>query len=82
MGGVNVEGTGGLSCCDLVIPPSKMNGVLCGDGVIGLSFGSFEVRKRAARTGRNPKTGEKLKIQAAIIKYRPSRQVNTQSGSE
>jgi DNA-binding protein HU-beta len=25
-------------------------------------FGTFEVRERAARTGRNPRTGEELKI--------------------
>lgn len=28
-------------------------------------FGSFSVRKRAARTGRNPRTGETIKIKAS-----------------
>ncbi|MBR4208435.1 MAG: HU family DNA-binding protein [Lachnospiraceae bacterium] len=28
-------------------------------------FGTFEVRERAARTGRNPQTGEEIKIAAA-----------------
>lgn len=28
-------------------------------------FGTFEVRKRAARKGRNPKTGEVIKIKAS-----------------
>lgn len=28
-------------------------------------FGSFEVRKRTARTGRNPRTGEEIKIKAS-----------------
>lgn len=28
-------------------------------------FGTFETRRRAARTGRNPRTGEPLLIQAA-----------------
>ena len=28
-------------------------------------FGSFSVLKRAARTGRNPRTGESLKIEAS-----------------
>ncbi len=32
-----------------------------------VGFGTFEVRKRAARTGRNPKTGEELKIKAAKV---------------
>jgi DNA-binding protein HU-beta len=31
------------------------------------SFGTFEVRERAARTGRNPKTGEELKIAASRV---------------
>jgi DNA-binding protein HU-beta len=36
-----------------------------GDKVALVGFGSFEVRKRAARIGRNPKTGVELKIKAA-----------------
>ena len=28
-------------------------------------FGTFEIRKRAARTGRNPKTGETIEIPAS-----------------
>lgn len=35
-----------------------------GDSVSLLGFGTFEVRKRAAHAGRNPKTGEALKIKA------------------
>jgi len=38
-----------------------------GDSVTLVGFGTFEVRKRAARTGRNPKTGETLKIKAAKV---------------
>jgi DNA-binding protein HU-beta len=38
-----------------------------GDSVSLPGFGTFEVRERAARTGRNPKTGEKLKIAAAKV---------------
>jgi DNA-binding protein HU-beta len=30
-------------------------------------FGTFEVRDRAARSGRNPKTGEELKIAASRV---------------
>lgn len=30
-----------------------------------IGFGTFEVKKRAARVGRNPKTGESLKIAAS-----------------
>lgn len=36
-----------------------------GDKLALVGFGTFEVRKRAARTGRNPKTGAELKIKAS-----------------
>lgn len=36
-----------------------------GDKVQLIGFGSFEVKKRAARQGRNPKTGETIKIAAS-----------------
>ena len=36
------------------------------DGKVQLiGFGTFEVKKRAARMGRNPKTGESMKIKAS-----------------
>ena len=37
-----------------------------GDKVQLVGFGSFEVRKRAARKGRNPQTKEEIKIPASI----------------
>lgn len=36
-----------------------------GDTVTLVGFGTFQVRKRAARQGRNPKTGEAIKIKAS-----------------
>ena len=36
-----------------------------GDKVAITGFGTFEVKKRAARTGRNPKTGETITISAS-----------------
>ena len=36
-----------------------------GDKVQLVGFGTFEVKKQAARTGHNPRTGEKLKIKAS-----------------
>ena len=36
-----------------------------GDKVQLVGFGSFEVRKRASRKGRNPQTGEEIKIPAS-----------------
>jgi DNA-binding protein HU-beta len=38
-----------------------------GDSITLVGFGTFEVRKRAARIGRNPKTGAELKIKAAKV---------------
>jgi DNA-binding protein HU-beta len=38
-----------------------------GDSLSLAGFGSFEVRERSARTGRNPKTGEELQIAASRI---------------
>jgi DNA-binding protein HU-beta len=36
-----------------------------GDTVSVLGFGTFSVRERAAREGRNPRTGETIKIKAS-----------------
>ncbi|OYV96588.1 MAG: integration host factor subunit alpha [Deltaproteobacteria bacterium 37-65-8] len=36
-----------------------------GDSVALVGFGTFEVRKRAARNGRNPATGAPIKIKAS-----------------
>jgi DNA-binding protein HU-beta len=37
------------------------------DSVTLVGFGTFTVGKRAARTGRNPRTGEAIKIKAAKV---------------
>ena len=37
-------------------------------------FGTFAATKRAARTGRNPRTGAAIKIKAAkVVKFRPGK---------
>ena len=38
-----------------------------GDKVQLVGFGTFEVRERAARTGKNPRTGEAIKIAASKV---------------
>ncbi|MDR3227297.1 MAG: HU family DNA-binding protein [Prevotellaceae bacterium] len=38
-----------------------------GDKVALVGFGSFSVSKRSARTGRNPRTGEAIKIAAKKV---------------
>ena len=37
------------------------------DTVTLVGFGTFSVRKRSARIGRNPKTGEEIKIRASKV---------------
>ncbi len=45
-----------------------------GGTVALVGFGTFVVGKRAARVGRNPKTGAALKIKAAKVpKFRPGK---------
>ena len=46
-----------------------------GDKVQLVGFGTFEVSERAAREGRNPQTGEKIKIAA-------SKSVSFKAGTE
>ncbi|SFX07865.1 DNA-binding protein HU-beta [Marinospirillum alkaliphilum DSM 21637] len=38
-----------------------------GDSVSLVGFGTFAVKERAARTGRNPQTGAEIKIAAAKV---------------
>ncbi|SDB46593.1 DNA-binding protein HU-beta [Pseudidiomarina indica] len=38
-----------------------------GDQVALVGFGTFSVRERAARTGRNPQTGQTIQIAAAKV---------------
>ena len=45
-----------------------------GGSVTIVGFGTFVVGKRAARTGRNPRTGETIKIKSAKVpKFRPGK---------
>lgn len=59
-----------------------LDGVRAGlkkDGKVQLvGFGSFSVRKRKARTGRNPQTGEKIKIKASkTVGFTPGQALKT-----
>ncbi|MCM3725806.1 HU family DNA-binding protein [Neobacillus cucumis] len=41
-----------------------------------IGFGTFEVRERAARTGRNPQTGEEIQIPASKIPaFKPGKEL-------
>ena len=45
-----------------------------GNTVSLVGFGTFSVTKRAARTGRNPRTGATIKIKASKVpKFRPGK---------
>lgn len=45
------------------------------NGTVSLvGFGTFSITKRASRTGRNPRTGDTIKIKAAKVpKFRPGK---------
>jgi len=43
-------------------------------GVTLVGFGTFKVIRRKARTGRNPQTGEKIRIKAKnVVKFKPGK---------
>lgn len=43
-------------------------------GVTLVGFGTFKVVRRKARIGRNPQTGEKIKIKAKnVVKFKPGK---------
>jgi len=49
-----------------------------GDKVTLVGFGTFSVSKRAARKGRNPQTGETIKIKAKkVAKFKPGKELNS-----
>ena len=43
------------------------NALKDGEQVVLVGFGTFQVKDRAARTGRNPQTGEAIQIKAAKV---------------
>ena len=58
---------------------SSISGALAsGDSVAITGFGSFLVRARAARTGRNPQTGETIKIKAKkVAKFKAGKELSS-----
>jgi len=50
------------------------NSLKKGDKVVITGFGTFEVKTRAARIGKHPKTGEKIEIPASkAIHFKPGK---------
>jgi integration host factor subunit beta len=47
-----------------------------GDKIEIRGFGSFRIRQRKSRTGRNPKTGDKVQVPAKRVPYfKPSKEL-------
>lgn len=45
------------------------------------TFGTFTINKRAARKGRNPRTGEEIKIKASkSLRFKPASSLKTAAG--
>jgi integration host factor subunit alpha len=52
------------------------NTLISGESIKLVQFGSFNVRKKSPRRGRNPQTGESMTItKRQMITFRPSRQL-------
>lgn len=50
--------------------------LVSGDRISLIGFGSFSVAERKAREGRNPKTGQKIKIAAKkVVKFSPAKEL-------
>ncbi len=48
-----------------------------GDKVTLIGFGTISVNRREARTGRNPQTGESIKIAAKnVVKFKPGKELS------
>ena len=67
---IELAGKRVLMRVDFNVPQDKKTGAITntlksGDSVTLIGFGTFKVSKRAARTGRNPRTGAELKIAAS-----------------
>ena len=55
---------------------SVIKALRTGDKLEVRGFGSFRVRQRNARVGRNPKTGEKVEVPAKRVPYfKPSKEL-------
>jgi DNA-binding protein HU-beta len=67
-----VAGEAGLSKADATRAVEALLGAITkalksGDQVSLVGFGTFVAKKRAAREGRNPRTGEMIQIPASVV---------------
>ncbi|MDE6758354.1 MAG: HU family DNA-binding protein [Clostridia bacterium] len=62
-----------LACCDAMVE-TIMEALKEGDKVALAGFGTFEVKVRAARTGINPATREKIEIpETKVINFKAAK---------
>jgi len=65
------------SCAELVLNATLAEierALLAGQPVTLHGFGTFELKKRDARTGRNPRTGEPVEIAASTtVAFKPAK---------
>lgn len=60
---------------DMVFDSLK-NELLAGEPVKLVQFGTFTVRKKSPRVGRNPRTGESMEItKRSMVSFRPSKTI-------
>lgn len=65
-GKVNASNKTIAEVLDAILEEIKQS--VCSGGKVGLvGFGTFQPRERAARTGRNPRTGEAFQIDAKVV---------------
>lgn len=73
--GADLSKSGAESAVDAVVEAIS-SALANGDKVTLPGFGTFEVRERAARTGRNPQTGATIKIAASkTVRFKASKQL-------
>ncbi|QBO37402.1 HU family DNA-binding protein [Periweissella cryptocerci] len=68
----DVAGETGLTKKDsAIVVDAVLNGIIDflgqGQGLLLVGFGNFEVKERAARKGRNPRTGAEIEIAATTV---------------
>jgi len=58
--------------CLVLFPEGTRNGLAKGEKVPIVGFGTFDISKRAAREGRNPRTGATVQIAARnAVTFKP-----------
>jgi DNA-binding protein HU-beta len=73
--GCGCSKAGAAGCMDAMLG-AVTKALKKGDSVTLVGFGTFSVRKRAARTGRNPQTGREIKIPAKKVPvFKPGKEL-------